>query len=133
MKSLTDLIFGPKVHEYEEIDIHTAMIQFSNIPGDLRKVRFVLKEIHRARRKGPKWAEGREFVGYLIHWHTTYGIPIKNTKDGYGYARSADFAAFGDGTWWRSFAEGELILEIESIRHMNGFYWEGMKLRANND
>lgn len=138
MKSLPDLLFGPKKHTFEQAAQHEANIQLSDVKKDRRFVIFTLKLIYRGRQKGPKWARKKEFVGYLIHWHTHHGIPIANTSDGYKTIKRADIELSTEEfersvLTWQEIAELDLELQIARIRQHNTFYWEdGEYHRANN-
>ena len=138
MKSLPELLFGPKHHTYEQIAQHEANIQFSPFKSDRRFVIFTLKAIYRGRQKGPQWAQKKEFVGYLVHWHTHHGIPIANTSRGPKLIKKADFQLSEEEfelsvLTWQEISEQNLMLQIAQIRRNNGFYFEGMKFRANNE
>lgn len=136
MKNLLDILFGPKVHTYEELETHAETVYLSSVPGDTRQVRFVLKAIWKGRQRGPQRARRKEFVGYLTHWHTPYGIPIKNTSNGEKVIKSADFETHElmvDTGYWKVDVVYHLEQQIREIREANGYYFEGLKLRANNE
>lgn len=138
MKSIPDLLFGSKLHSYKIVSEHEANVQFSPVKGDRRYVLFTLKAIYKGRMHGPKWARKKEFVGYIVHWYTDRGIPIKNTSQGQRMVKKADFRLSEEevdlsALGWQKCAEQDLGKQIADIRTHNGFYFEGVKLRANNE
>jgi len=136
MKSLPDLLFGPKHHFYQLDDEFSQNVRFSNVLSDVRRVDFVLKSIYRQRNKGPKRARRVEYVGSIVHWYVNEPLPIGNTKDDYKTVKAADFEVTGDYAHpliWKAHAPGVLKGLIKAIRERNGFYWEdGEYYRANN-
>jgi hypothetical protein len=133
MKSLPDLLFGPKHHYYGQLGQYERNVKFSDHPGDGRYVLFTLKAIWRKRNKGPKWAQKAEHVGYIVHWSVFHGIPIGNTKDGYKTVKAADIEIAAEDYWGDRTAT-RLEEQIREIRINNGFYWEGGEYyRANNE
>lgn len=136
MKSPIDILFGTKTHTFEQVGQFEANVQLSPVRDDRRHVLFTLKAIYRGRAHGPQWAQKKEFVGYLVHWYTHQAIPIKNTSKGQRMIKSADFEIselFVEAGEWGPFAVSQLELQIANVRKRNGFYFEGMKLRVNNE
>lgn len=137
MKSLPDLLFGPKHHHYGHVAQHEENVIFSHLKGDRRYVLFTLKSIWKSRDKGPAWARKTEHVGYIVHWYTHVPVPIGNTKDGYKTVKAADFEVTGDYAHpqiWTAHVGSLLGGLIHKIRANNGFYWEGGEYyRANNE
>lgn len=125
MKSLPDLLFGPKAHTYEEVDQFSTTVTFSEMEGDRRYVLFVLKKIWRGRTRGKK----QEHIGWIVHWHSSHGIPVENTFQGDRTVRTADFEAYGDGSYWKAYAEAELVREIQQMRLWYSYMFEGHDAR----
>jgi hypothetical protein len=137
MKSPADVLFGVKTHTFEQVAQHEGNVQFSPLREDRRFVLFTLKAIYKGRAYGPAWVRKKEFVGYIVHWYTDRGVPIKNTAKGERLIKSADFEVsqlFVEDSLagWGSMAEVLLESQIADIRKRNGYYFEGQKLRANN-
>lgn len=135
---ILNILFGTKVHSYEQIGQYENNVTFSQMRDDRRFVLFTLKGIWRGRSRGPQWARKKEFVGYIVHWYTDRGIPIQNTKDGYRTVKAADLRLTEEEVelstiGWETCAEVTLYSQIHDIRTRNGFYFEDYKLRANNN
>lgn len=136
MKSPIDFLFGTKTHTFEQVAQHEANVYLSPVRGDRRHILFTLKAIYRGRAHGPQWAQKKELVGYLVHWYTNAAIPIKNTSKGERMIKSADFEISEmvvEAGEWGPFAVEQFETQIASVRKRNGYYFEGMKLRANNE